>query len=429
MLGKPTLFRSAFPDIGAAYQRGQNIRLNNLKLDAAEEEKNKQSVLSGLLTNVSKGSPESLNTLSVRDPVTAQNIASAFASINKLSDNEKKRKLNDTKQMIGFLQMSPNKVEHDKNRPFLIDAIGIDPGEFSPDNRAFMLKQSLLLNSVLTKPEKFGKAKPFINAETGNREIYQIGDFGTPRRIEGLAPDIKSPLVNIEAEKKLSPEDQIKLKVNETRAVKGAEFDAKSFQKMVDDADKEASAAGTTISLIRAQNLIGADTGPGTELIDNARRVTLALASFVGIEDTDTFKSQLSGVNKISQFRAIQEKLVGSKLSAEPGVKTDGDAERMRNTLANISNPEEANKFISDLILSESLRKRNRANFYNEEAINGNRNSFKVRKAWNDYVDQTPLIQINKITKKAVFLSQWIEDNQGKGTKQQILEGWRNYGT
>jgi len=450
---RPILTRQQPLDLIGAYRAGQAIKMDRMQTSEMErqiDDRARKQELQGRLSQMSSSAlnaPSGQQTSMIKqvmaqDPERGQQLVQSIEGVRRLQGGERKKAAEEAKQMMGYANwvLEPEDEQTRSQRwsggQEFLSQQGIDVsdlGEYSEESARVMSELGAAMFSAGKDKyrEKFGQPQSVTNRE-GDSSLVQFGNRGGQIPIEGYSPGQKQPLVNIEGDNNLSPEEEIDFEARKTTAVKGAEYNAKSFQKLVDDAGEKAESAATTISLIKAQQLINVNTGPGTEIVDMSKRVTSALASWAGMDDDSI--GFLDSIDDVARFRSIQERLVSEKLSIQAGVMTDKDANRARNELANLSNPEEANQFISNLMLSESIRLRNKSAFYNEQAMGGNRNSFSVKSKWDDYINNTPLLGVNPVSGKTIFINQWIEDNQWKvdesggrirRPKEEILEGWR----
>lgn len=221
----------------------------------------------------------------------------------------------------------------------------------------------------------------------------------------------------------LSFEQQVerdRIKTATTERTKAQEQRFSTIRQKVAD---EAQAAADTEVAVRAQLAIPLETGPGETTIDTARRGLLGIARFMGQDEA--FADTIQKVNDVASFKSIQESLTASRLRAEPGVKTDSDAARMRATLANLNNPSEANNFINNMILSDTIRKQQRADFFQEAEDAGETNMQTVSKSWREFVRQTPQMGVSPATGRPIFLHQFLEANPD-ASQDDIMDEWRS---
>ncbi len=267
--------------------------------------------------------------------------------------------------------------------------------------------------------------KPFaVTGPGGDPAFGRVDESGNIGIVPGATPPKKvGQTINVDSSGQPLSFDEV---VRRAGAVKGAEAQAaaraKRFQSSIDKIKSEGQAARGTIATVRAQMSIPATTGPGEDAIDVARRGAVALGRLLGVDDQTSERVQK--ITNLAGFKSFQESLVGDRLAEEPGVKTDSDAKRMRETLANTNNPVEANKIISGFILAEGVRKDNREKFLEENLAKGEENIDKLDREWNNFVRATPITGTSPSTGRIVFLWQFKEQNQG-ADEEELLEEWR----
>lgn len=203
--------------------------------------------------------------------------------------------------------------------------------------------------------------------------------------------------------------------------------DAEFGKFLVKDFENVAtSAAGAAEELSRWQMLDAFEipTGPGEEaklfLRDNAAKV----ANAMGIEISP---EKLARISDAKTYKSVTQDLLRSRLAAQKGPQTEGDAARMSQTLSQLDNPQEANQFIQQANIALAQRTIEQEQFYlNYREENGTLNGAKA--AWNKFKQQTPLLAKNPNTKKPVFYTEFVETflsaNPG-ATKEDALNLWR----
>jgi hypothetical protein len=370
----------------------QQGRLSELKLKMAEESLGDKDKIPGLQESALGGDNQALLELSRIDPNSAKIVQGVIASNDEKKQAEVANKLNILGgRLIAYKNQFPDAADQQANLPNLIQEL-----------------DSQGLTGMADTLEKFGV--------DGSLAQSQLG-------LAALKEQAKGALVEIHnGDKNLPFDEQVRRAKAEKRAEEDAKNESRRHSDFFDGLAEEADAARDLEQSLRVQASIPLETGPGTGITDTGRRGLLVIASLFGKDEqlTDT----ISKVNNVATFKSIQESLVANKLKAEPGVKTDGDAERARTTLANINNPQEANRFITNMLLSEALRKQERDEFAISRSEAGEKNINSIRKEWREYVRQTPLLGKSPTTGKPIFIHEFIEANPGED-KNELLEAWR----
>lgn len=199
-----------------------------------------------------------------------------------------------------------------------------------------------------------------------------------------------------------------------------------SLVKYYDTVTETAAKASETIQQVQMlQSIPLTDTGAGTNL--KARLTALGEAMGIAIPP-----DMLSRVADVQSYRAIGGTMLAARLQAQPGTQTEGDADRMRETLASTENLPEANDFINRSILATEGRKIEQANFWDNYRQQQNPPTFNgARAAWEKYKRETPLIGFvtdKSDKKRPVFLEEFVANtaraNPG-ASREEILDLWR----
>ena len=178
------------------------------------------------------------------------------------------------------------------------------------------------------------------------------------------------------------------------------------------------------ISGLRQLQNIDVATGFGQQFKTDAAR----LFKFMGFEGSE----KLLDVNiaNVQSFNAVVGKMVLDTMATQKGPQTKEDQLKIAETLPNITNEADANRFILQSV--EAIERRNieREQFWTKyldenETLNG------VRSAWNKYKNSVPMVSdsiLNPDTGLPMFYFQFEQQLQKHNpgvTRQQTIDKWK----
>jgi hypothetical protein len=172
----------------------------------------------------------------------------------------------------------------------------------------------------------------------------------------------------------------------------------------------DAAEAARTIDDIRTVRQIPAETGrlaPSQEIIGG-------YLDALGVNSSYVRKAA-----NLQEFNSIAANYVLGKQLEQKGVQTEGDARRMRETFASMTNIGEANDFILRVVEAQKTRMLDKQAFYEANASDP-----KVAAKWSQTVRQTPLVA--KGPSGPVFLNEYLETAKAQGVPMdQALAAWQ----
>lgn len=234
-------------------------------------------------------------------------------------------------------------------------------------------------------------------------------------------PDILSPAAE-EQKMRIRAAGAPKTIINTSGTVAEAEAKeyGKSLVKQFDAVSDRADAAEDEIAQLETARRISVETGAFEPL----KAGIAALSQGLGI-DPETFG--LTDASPAQAYRGVLNNLVLTKMQAQKGPQTENDAKRIQQTVASLSNTNEANDFLIRSALALNRRRVEQRDFY--ETYRSEGGSFKgARQAWGRYKAKTPLVGTNPSTRLPVFYSEFRDTMRGANpdmTDARILSIWR----
>jgi len=346
---QPRLTELRQPDLVGSSQTGQQIagtrqqnQLREIQIQEAERAIDKRGQLSDLRGQAAGGDQSALKRLIARDPQAGQQFMQSLEAVNAMGDNEKSRKLNDIKHQLGFLQMSPDQVSWNKNKTFLINATGIDPGEFDPDKRKLMLEQSLLMNNKLSTAEQ--KDVIDIDDPVQASTILPSGVVQIVRKNSGKVETIEPTEANqmlIKEAEKWGAELQ-GLRAGERAEAKESTKAAAIAFKGLSSARKNIANMNEGIKLL--QN--GAKTGAVEGLLPSVRSASIKLDNLKGRLGLDVIGSVTFGALSEAELKFALDTALPTKLNEKELIKWMTEKRNAQMKVA--ANLEEAALFLGE---------------------------------------------------------------------------------
>lgn len=198
---------------------------------------------------------------------------------------------------------------------------------------------------------------------------------------------------------------------------------AKSVAEAV--AAREASeAAGNSLATIDTLRAIRAPTGrlaPAKEFIGS-------WMDALGFDKSDANRKRVADARDLTTFNAIATDVILNKQILQKGTQTEGDAQRMKETFANIKNPMAANDLIMRYTEATSRRMMEQSEFM--EKYKAEHKTYSGAKgAWLKHIETTPLVKrvdgqlrfFNEFRRKARADNEGLEDLDNL-----ILQDWRS---
>jgi hypothetical protein len=178
---------------------------------------------------------------------------------------------------------------------------------------------------------------------------------------------------------------------------------------------------------IRLNSLKNLDVETGLGVDSRAGLAKFANALMPGSGDVFMDENQIPGVEV---YKALSEQLTNSELMNAKGVQTDGDAKRVRATMASIGKTNLANSFLVNTMQEYNRRMIERDDYYRKYRRDNGRDLEGADDAWMNHIETTPMI--GSITDKATGLPLLYSDfmkrakkQKPKATRQQLVTDWR----
>lgn len=192
------------------------------------------------------------------------------------------------------------------------------------------------------------------------------------------------------------------------------------FGKEYNDLREQASAAAGTRDQIALARAINAPTGK----LAATKEAFGGWAQALGVNAPQAIKD----ATDLQTFTALSSNYVLGKQLEQKGVQSESDAARMRETFANATNIDDANKFIMRAIDSQMDRVQQKLEFYDQyRAAHGNSVDGAL-KEWMKFVRSTPLVQ-RDTSGNVKFYSEFARDAatvKPDITADEILTLWRS---
>lgn len=179
----------------------------------------------------------------------------------------------------------------------------------------------------------------------------------------------------------------------------------KDDEKWVTAADTEAGVAAGNMSTVQQVRALDAKTGR----LEPAKAWLGQWAAALGIEKTLPKNWNKAAVD-VPSFNAVAMQVVLDKQIEQKGVQTEGDAVRMRQTFASITNPEEANDFIMRAYNAQAQRMLDKQAFAQQyRTYPGMDGQVKgVQTAWSNFIREMPLV-IKDRNDKPMFVNEFMD--------------------
>lgn len=156
------------------------------------------------------------------------------------------------------------------------------------------------------------------------------------------------------------------------------------------------------------------------------------LANALNFVFGDGFGADLLDANIVGMqaYRAISKRMQATELNKAKGPQTEGDAKRIADTLANVTNEAEANRFLIQSTRATNDRKIEQARFY-EQILDRDGSLKKADREWAKYKRETPMVSDSVTDPKTglpMFFNEFIR--QGKrhnpgASQEQLINAWR----
>ena len=169
--------------------------------------------------------------------------------------------------------------------------------------------------------------------------------------------------------------------------------------------------------------LRGIDVSTGA--LEPAKAFVGGLAESLGF---DPQKLNLGNVDNAQAFIGVAENLVLTKMQAQKGPQTEGDAKRIKATVARLGNTPAAKDFLISAAAAIKEREVEQDRFYQE--WRADKGSFDgARSEWTHYLKKTPLLGENPKTGRPLFLNDFRREVlkvNPDATETDVLTLWRN---
>lgn len=185
--------------------------------------------------------------------------------------------------------------------------------------------------------------------------------------------------------------------VRKTAGREDADIAAKEAQK----AREAAEAASSTLSTIAGVRAINAPTGR----LAPAKQWFGQWAEALGLP----MPKAIGTANNLAAFNAIATNVVLDKQIMQKGVQTEGDAQRMRDTFAQVKNPMEANDLIMRYAAAQASRTMDMSAYMeNWKEAKGNKEHYIGAKSeWLKFIREVPIVK--NVNGKPVFFNEFLE--------------------
>lgn len=195
-----------------------------------------------------------------------------------------------------------------------------------------------------------------------------------------------------------------------------------------------AETAAATIDTIRQIRALG----PNTDRLAPAREVLGGYLEALGIPAASS--RLVREATTLQAFNAAATNVILGRQMEQRGVQTDGDAQRMRETFARITNTNEANDLIMRATEAQAMRAMERADFYRDwrqgQGENGRARGTLdgAGEAWARHIRETPLVARlpdGRVTFFNEFLANAMQGGQGREplSREAAIDLWRQNAT
>lgn len=323
-------------------------------------------------------------------------------------------------------------------------------GKMGEQDRTRTLQEMDLFKQMapgLLSPDTYMQTREALiqSAPSAARWLPEQFDEGILPRIEGLALGIDGVLERDREERRLqldavgktepySPAvaaqrkaekaaGASRMEVNSTSEKEENKAWGKSLVAEYDAVRERADNAAAEMNNLEMLRNIDVQTGAGQELKATLGAWGLAL----GVPESMLSRMGLDRVSDAQSFIGVAQNLVLTKMQAQKGPQTEGDAKRIEQTVANLGQTPEAKDFLIDAAIALRSREMQQAEFYEQwRADKGSLDG--ARSAWNDYKKRTPLMGVNPNSSVPVFFNQFREavaQANPQANDKQILDMWR----
>ena len=173
------------------------------------------------------------------------------------------------------------------------------------------------------------------------------------------------------------------------------------------------AAAGASQELLTQLELMATIPTPNEGILSNFHHTVRKWSHDVGIPMS---AEDVTKIRDVEQFKSTFTNLLAAKLKTQTGPQTETDAQRMGDSLAQLTNMKDANEFIINMSIAIETRKIEQARFWSRHAVKEN-NVRGAAAAWEAHKEKTPLFTYNYKTGAHMFYPQWKDimraDNAG----------------
>jgi len=346
--------------------------------------------------------------------------AQGFANLTNVLQNRRARqdqnKLNQLQSMAQYGPIAAGVVDQALSTPDLaardqimeqnrqlFEGIGVrfddKPGTFD-DNSLNTLRKGL---------------QAYIPQKSGGRIIEATDERGAPafvrdtgdglQRVQGdFTPRQKTPLVSVNTAEQSAEDKEF------------GKFLVQGFSKI----NERATSAQDNLQQLQIAKNIDVNTGA----MEPLKAWGAAVSQGMGINPESI---GLDKADNAQAFNAIMGNVLATKLAAQKGPQTDKDADRMKETLAQLGNTPEAKEFLLNSAIALEERSIEQRDFYMD--WKSNKTTLKgADKAWRSYINRTPIMGKNPNTGRPVFFNEFkqaVMNANENVSDDQILKMWR----
>ena len=221
-----------------------------------------------------------------------------------------------------------------------------------------------------------------------------------------------------------------RITVNDKKDLKINELRAKANFKQYEEAIKQGFASQRSIQTnIEPAIILNNETASGDRLISNLKLMAGNTLQWLGFDvGSDALKSLLGSVTNTQTFQALIKEQLLNKMKQQKGPQTKEDQKIMLDTLANLTNTQQARNFLLRSARAIAQRDIDLAQHY-ENWLDKNDDLKGANQAYLDSQKGMSLFKKHPTTKNFIFYNEFVnryENTRPDMTSQEINQLWRD---
>ena len=416
-----------FSNIGTGFAQGMQIgnqfRQNKLQDEAIAAEQAKQAQISQFSQAALGGDADARKQLSVLDPEKSKQLESIFAGMNEQQKAEALRENeNMTRGALNIIKLSGN--DPAKARVALQNQInewkaqGLDT---TRSEGALALDDGAMMQAIQEQASK-GMELAELSKGVLMPEGQKLTTLQQNLQAAGVQPGTEEYKQTI-IQNITKPQTQISIGGDKKFQEKVSEENAKTYGRLTEEAD----AAIDANQSLEVLSSIDVDTGA----LEPLKQGMAAFATSFGLDG-----EKIAKVSAGEAFNAEAKRLILAVKATQKGPQTDKDEATIRETVANLGNTPDGNKFIIASAKALNDRKIERKEFY-DSFIQENEGNFRdssgktADQAWAEYKRGVPMISSTMRTDKGlpVFFYEFesiVRSANPDATRSEIIQAWKD---